>query len=423
MNLAKVTFSNKPKPLLPVPVPVPPLAAQRTRTADWLTAPSDSHALAAATYDAVDNTITLENGLARRTFVTSPSFGTIDFASGSSGSDSALRHVYPEGGFELNGSPFLLGGLTDPGWNTTAIYNPHTKTWAVPTQNGHHSFLNRTGLRERLVVAPNAWTYQSHHISRPEADIPFTPGRRNSPTYTSWPPAGVRLSVKLKPPAGSSVALQMLNVTLVYELYDGAPLLSKWLEVSAAPGTGTPPVLLDAVTTEVLAVNCDFSPSSKSAGTGYGQKSQLSRLEVVETATYGVGDEHSGGQWTVSPNQTDNDPGACEPIYASRYNCCGNESSHPGLPIMQARGPAVNVGDPATDTATATTPSALAMQKFVSSRTVLLLHDSQDATRQMMGRHQVYRRLTPWVQENQLEIHPAVTGWNWFLTAAINIGP
>ena len=52
------------------------------------------------------------------------------------------------------------------------------------------------------------------------------------------------------------------------------------------------------------------------------------------------------------------------------------------------------------------------MAKFESSRTILLLHDSVDPARQMLGRHQILRRLAPWVQENQLEIHPAVTGWN-----------
>jgi hypothetical protein len=59
------------------------------------------------------------------------------------------------------------------------------------------------------------------------------PGRRASPRYVSWPPAGQRLSVRFAPPAGSPAALRELNVTLVYELYDGAPMISKWLEITA----------------------------------------------------------------------------------------------------------------------------------------------------------------------------------------------
>ena len=47
-------------------------------------------------------------------------------------------------------------------------------------------------------------------------------GRRASPKYVSWPPTGKRLSVKFAPPVGSPPELNALNITLVYELYDGA---------------------------------------------------------------------------------------------------------------------------------------------------------------------------------------------------------
>jgi hypothetical protein len=177
-------------------------------------------------------------------------------------------------------------------------------------------------------------------------------------------------------------------------------------------------VLLDAVTTEILGLNCEFSPFSKAAGTGYKNTAQLSRFEVVQTARFGVTSEHNGGQWAVSANQSKNDPGACEPIYTSSYNCCGeaNESR------SAAVGPHIQVGDPAT-----APPGALMMQSFVSARTVVLLHDSVDATRQMLGRHQIPRRLTPWVLENILEIHPAVTGFNTsqfdvMLAQAVEVG-
>ena len=232
-----------------------------------------------------------------------------------------------------------------------------------------------------MVLQANAWTYHSHQVSTPTADLPWQPGRRNSPTYTSWPPTGVRLSVRLLAPTSSTQQLSGLNVTLVYELYDGAPILSKWLEVSAA--AGTPPILLGGLTTEVLALNCEFSPSSKAAGTGYKQNAQMSRFEVMQTVAYGVNSEHTGGQWTVSANLTNNDPGACEPVYASSYvGGDGNMSAspHPTLPILLAHGPNVRVGDPATALS-----DALVTPYFVSARTVLLLHDSLEPTRQMLG--------------------------------------
>ena len=38
-------------------------------------------------------------------------------------------------------------------------------------------------------------------------------------------------------------------------------------------------------------------------------------------------------------------------------------------------------------------------------RKVSRLHDSLDPTRMMLARHQIYRRLAPWVQENPLQLH------------------
>ena len=114
--------------------------------------------------------------------------------------------------------------------------------------------------------------------------------------------------------------------------------------------------------------------------------------------------------WTTSANAS-YDPGACEPILSTSYSgpdptgsdfrgAHGHDhqlDAHPepaagpsppapppspGLPVgIEAAGPAVLVGDPAA--------APLATQRFVSFRTILLLHDDLDPTRQMLARHQV----------------------------------
>eukprot|EP01051_Picozoa_sp_SAG22_P003023 SAG22_NODE_142_length_17922_cov_10.990406_13_plen_290_part_00 len=189
---------------------------------DWLTAPDDSAAravlltgpAASALHGEADDgspggTLTLSNGLIERSFVTSPSFGTVDLRDLKTG-DSALRHIVPEAELTIGGVRYTLGGLylADEPSPTGAQFQ------------GQHAFLNRTGLAARLRVRPNAWTYASHRVSAPEPDLPWVPGRRNSPTYVSWPPRGQRLSVRFAPPKGSPAALRGLNITLVYELYD-----------------------------------------------------------------------------------------------------------------------------------------------------------------------------------------------------------
>eukprot|EP01043_Picozoa_sp_COSAG02_P123594 COSAG02_NODE_60575_length_271_cov_0.581395_1_plen_75_part_01 len=60
--------------------------------------------------------------------------------------------------------------------------------------------------------------------------------------------------------------------------------------------------------------------------------------------------------------------------------------------VVPAAGPAVTLRG----------NSPLATTHFVSFRTIELLHDNLDLTRQMLAKHQIYRRLAPWVQENPL---------------------
>jgi hypothetical protein len=386
---------------------------------DWLLARDDSHARAEVVIDRAmvagagtpgrmvaesrgsgDVAIRLGNGLVERTFTTVPSFGTVDLLNLRTG-DSALRHILPEAAFSINGTKYTLGGL----------YIADEPSTTGPKFTGQHAFLNRTGLQERLRVQPNSWTYDSHVVGTPDADLPWTPGRRASPQYVSWPPTGQRLSVKFKPPAHSPAELKLLNVTLVYELYDGAPMLSKWLEISAAPSL-TAPLVIDKVTTELLALNCDHSPQTKGGGVP-------SRLDVLLTAAHGA-----AVAWTTSANST-NDPGACEPILSASYSgppsaatppddlSRQDENGHslpyvggpsppappapPGPPILvPAVGPAVHISG---------TGGKITTTKFSSFRTIILLHDSLDLTRQMLGHHQIYRRLAPWIQENPLQLH------------------
>ena len=361
---------------------------------DWLVAADDTSARATLRIDA--QLISLGNGLIERTFVTSPSFGTIDLKNLKTG-DSALRHIVPEAALTIDGVHYTLGGL----------YIADVPSTTGENFQGQHAFLNRTGLATRLRVRPNAWTYASHHVSTPEADLPWVPGRRHSPTTVSWPPRGQRLSVRFQPPKGSPTKLQSLNITLVYELYDGAPMLSKWMEITASPDA-TAPLLVDAITTELLALNCDQSAKAKSP---YG----LGLFDALVTAAHGA-----ATAWTTDANST-NDPGACEPIFSASYSgppplAAGTEllwaheevevrenGAPPAPPppppsppvVVPAAGPAVTLGG----------NSPLATTHFVSFRTIELLHDNLDPTRQMLAKHQIYRRLAPWVQENPLQLH------------------
>jgi hypothetical protein len=350
---------------------------------DWLLAADDSSARAKLASDSrtrttinTTRTLTLSNGLLQRTFTTSPGFGTLDLRNLRTG-DSALRHILPEASLRIAGMNYTLGGLS-----IADVPSPTGPKWT-----GQHAFLNRTDLASRLRVARNAWTYAEHWVSTElEPDLPWVPGRRHSPTYVSWPPTGTRLTVQFAPPAGSPAMLKALNVTLVYELYDGAPMMSKWLEITAMDELPEP-VLIDEVVTERLALNCDHSPQAAKA-----KHTVAPRLEALLTAAHGAEQV-----WTTGANSS-YDPGACEPVFSAEYSGTGPAVLVGGSSSSGGGGGSNEAGGGARAT-------SLMTQHFKSFRTILLLHDTVDPTRQMLGRHQIYRRLAPWIQENPLQLH------------------
>jgi hypothetical protein len=142
---------------------------------------------------------------------------------------------------------------------------------------------------------------------------------------------------------------------MVYELYDGAPLMSKWVEISVLPGQSLPgAVVIEQLATELLALNCDFSPRAEKGGTGY----ISGLLHAQTTAAHG-----SEITFTDSVNAS-NDPGTCEPVLTAQY------FAH-GKPSLGAR---VSSDLPSNRTA----PFG---GSFSSFRTMIIMHDSFDPTR------------------------------------------
>jgi len=126
---------------------------QRVCRHDWLAAPDDAAARATLTSAvaaeggdaaaAAPATLSLSNGLLERSFVTQPSFGTVELRNLRTG-DSALRHIVPEAALTIDGVNYTLGGLY--------MADEPSSTGAQFT--GQHAFLNRTGLRHGCACSP-----------------------------------------------------------------------------------------------------------------------------------------------------------------------------------------------------------------------------------------------------------------------------
>ena len=191
-------------------------ASQRN---DWLVHPFGHP----ASVEETDNRLILNNGLIRRTFVTSPNFATVDYTNQITDS-SVLRGIKPDAILTIDGHPFEVGGLKGQ-----PDYAYLDSDWVVD-----------------LTSDENAFQFRGYRVGEPEIRYPWV--RRRSATSSVYPPEGVTLSVEFAPPS----SVDAIRVCVHYELYKGIPVLSKWITVR---NESQKPIQLDALSCEILAVN------------------------------------------------------------------------------------------------------------------------------------------------------------------------
>jgi len=158
------------------------------------------------------DTIRLTNGLVYRDFLISPDFVTVDFYSVEKQS-SILRAISPEALVIIDGLYYRVGGV-----NTS-----------IP-----RAYLNRTDLALNMAIDQNAFHYVTHRMGPPVAPFKYRP-RRGAPGDIVWPPAGLRLDVDFQAPYWAPYYHQQVTVTVHYEIYDGIPLISKWVTITGLP--------------------------------------------------------------------------------------------------------------------------------------------------------------------------------------------
>ncbi len=193
----------------------------QSRAADWLIDPSPFHAAIAS--NAAAREITLENGLLRRVFKLEPDAATVAFDNLMTG-EAILRSVRPEAQVQLDGKNFDVGGLLGQ-----PVHNYLDPAWLAQMKANPAAF-HFTGVKTGRTEPRFAWRKRNEWLSQ---DAP-------------WPPPGVSLTLDFSSPTNASA----VEVAVHYELYDGLPVLAKWLTVrNASPQ----PVTLNSLMVEQLA--------------------------------------------------------------------------------------------------------------------------------------------------------------------------
>lgn len=314
---------------------------------DWLINPSPFKAVVKTARDGSE--VELNNGLVRRVFRLQPNAACVAFDNLVTG-ESLLRSVRPEARVVMDGTSFDVGGLT-----------------GQPI----HSFLKAEWL-DQLRADPAALRFIGLKTGKTEARFSWEKHREWMPRDLPWPPPGVSLVFEFSAPASKGALGETgAAVQVHYELYDGLPLIAKWIVVCNRSNHA---LRVNAITTEILA-----AVEGKSA---VGALGAWRGPNLVVESDYAFGGLMSAeGSAAVVHWLPD-------PDYKSQVNY---ELKTPCL--LECRPPQ----GPDQELA----PGA----NLESFRVFELARDSTERERQGLAQRRMYRAIAPWVTENPVLMH------------------
>ena len=333
------------------------------RGSDWLITPPSAFPFPTFSENA-DGTFTLTNGLISRTFMFGAGgFGTVDMRDEVSGT-SLLRAIESEGYISLSGENFTLGSI-------------------IQTGTYYHAYLNRSATG--IAFNADAFTAVSYALGSPTAPFPWTPGTRGSPATSEWPPRGLQVAFSLSAPASAPASVRAVAVTLVYEMYPGIPLLTKWVSV-ASNGTAAAGVTVDAIITESQRLAGPYTSCS------LGSQSPVTSTWVAPASLLYVATDQAHGTLINFPQDSASvaDPGAVECVLQATYE------TGPGVVLQGGAAPPHMLHR---------TLVGAGVAEFVSFRTFELVLDSRDAERTALATKRLFRLWAPHAQENPIFFH------------------
>lgn len=319
--------------------PLLPEDRRQTPKSDWLIDPSSFKA--GAYQGEGEDEIVLSNGLVSRTWRLAPNGATVSFENLMTG-ESVIRGIKPEAVVELDGERYEIGGLVG---------------------QEEYAYLRREWV-DGLESDPGAFQLTGFEVGATEERLPWM-RKRHAPDLP-WPAPGVKLSLRFRSPEGK---FEGLEVEVHCELYDGIPLLCKWLMVRNGSGRA---VRLNAFVSEILAV---VEPES----TVDAQQRLYPNIHVE--SDYALND--------VNPEQPRRTTHwVPDPQYTTQVNyLCQTPCLLESRPPM---GPNVLIEEG---------------ELFESFRTFELVHDSSQRERQGLALRRMYRSMAPWSQENPILMH------------------
>jgi hypothetical protein len=332
---------------------------EQNTSQDWLVMPVTANARVFTSSNGKD--VILYNGLVKRTFRIQPNVACIDYKNMSNG-QQLLRAVKAEARVTINGEDYNVGGLA--GQKENAYLVPQ---WV-----------------DNFKAEEKDFKFQSYTVTdiRP---------------YINWKIAG--WAGNKRQPTGKILSFiyqsgitELRDVIIIvhYELYDGLPLIVKWLSIK---NKGTHIITLNRVVNEILAtVEEESAVVGKSRDTG--KPGEINKTE--KQPAIGMNIQHG---LYVETNYAFNN--------AMRYDISDQtthwktDSTYTSQVNYDYETPCLLEVYPDKVTGIELQPG----EDFKSVRTYELLMDSYDRERRGLAIRKMYRTIAPWTTENPIFMH------------------
>ena len=316
-----------------------PLVSE-AQQADWLIKPTEKK----ASIFIKNKQLILDNGLVRRVFLLDPNVSCISYTNLSSGQE-LLRSIEPEARLVFNGTSYNVGGLSG---------------------QKEKAYL-RLEVENNLHKKDSDFVFTNYSISDIKPFIHWKPT-----TWLTNPNQAKGKTVTLEF-ISNLPALKNIMVQVHYELYDGLPLMTKWVSVENKSNAS---IKINRVVNEVLGL-----VEEESAVVGKPEEMKKQHGIYFETnyafnnaMRYDISDQTTHWKTDLS--------------YTSQVNY--NFETPCLLEIYPEKAPGIVLA-----------PNEV----FKSVRTNELLMDSYDRQRRGLMLKQMYRTIAPWTTQNPIFMH------------------
>lgn len=293
--------------------------------------------------------VTISNSLISRTISLSPDGATTGFTNLMTGSE-LIRAVKPEAILTINGKNIIVGGLKGQ-----PVGNYLAEEWISKLKPDSTTPFRLSGYKTGKTEARFEWKKRTEWMPQ---DMP-------------WPPEGLKVDFNYKIKENISGS-EGLSITVHYEIYDGIPLICKWLTITNEADSA---ILIDSFVSEILALTEEES--------AVGDKKNWILPNLYVETDYAFGGSMSSEScyeksvWWVS-----------DPEYRTIVNY--NRIQPSMLECRPVIGPSQRLS-----------PG----KSFDTFRTWILVNDSSDRERKGLAQRKMYRTIAPWITENPIFMH------------------